>query len=176
MFKLISGVADLISFLVFKFFIYSEKSIVLVDIDNTIANTWPTLKNSKKSFFEFERYRNIEPLLASISYIKNLEEKNLIFLSARPFYYWFTTKSWLKSNGFPSGFSNLFLVSKANVKLRFLKYAIEKEIKIKYFDDLSFNHENGQIKFYDIEIDFVKSSNIEYFDFYFINSLNNNFK
>lgn len=175
MLKFISSVADVISLILFKFVVYRKKRIVIVDIDNTIANTWPTLKNNRRSFFEFKRYSNIEPLVASINYINNLKEENLIFLSARPFYYWLTTKQWLNVNGFPSVCMNLFLVSKAKVKLKFLKYILERKIEIIYFDDLSFNHENGEIQFYESEIDFVKRHNIQYFDFNFINSLNNNF-
>ena len=59
----------------------------------------------------------------------------------------------------------LFLVPTAEDKLPYLKKALHQTNKITYYDDLSYNHENGQVKFYNSLIDYIKKTPINYIGF-----------
>lgn len=56
----------------------------IFDVDNTIANTWPTLKLYWNS--ESERLSKIEPINKMIKYVMLLEKNNnIIYLTVRDF-------------------------------------------------------------------------------------------
>ncbi|MDC3187360.1 hypothetical protein OBA38_00660, partial [bacterium] len=79
-----------------------NKSVIVLDIDNTIAKTWPTLVN-RKSFSENDE-KNRLLSLERIEYSNSLIDysiKNfdcILFLSARNPIHYKITKTWLKKN------------------------------------------------------------------------------
>jgi hypothetical protein len=172
--RYIDGLINYISSIYFLFKFYKlhrgTKCLTIIDIDNTIANTWPTIK--KKDF----NYIKITPLINSIRYIKShLENKNseFIFLSHRNLRNFDETHLWLKKN-FDSKISkdSIFLVNKPNFKLYYYKYLAKRKSKIIIFDDLSRNHENGKILFYDKVIKYIEINGFEFYDYNFIKNLN----
>ena len=68
---------------------------------------------------------------------------------------------------------NLILVPNANDKFYFINKLRENLYCVEFYDDLSYNHENGEIKFYDDLIDKINKLGIKYYDFYFLSNLQN---
>lgn len=143
----------------------------IIDIDNTIADTWPTLISKKNDFL---RYENLPVFHKMINLLKfKMEDKKIffLFLSARNPMYFYVTKKWLKKNGFYP--SNLILVPTAKDKLNIIK-AIPKYKNIYIYDDLSFNHENGEVKFYTEIINEINNmKNVNYFDYNYLKQFQN---
>jgi len=139
-----------------------SKIPLLVDIDNTLADTWPTLNNYWKS--ESERLLNLNPLQSVILHLlKNYSTKEYqwVFLSSRNYFTHLVTIKWLKKNNLPAGWMNVILVQCPSEKIDLINKYVK--INIVYFDDLSFNHENGEMKFYEKEIELVKLNDyVEY--------------
>lgn len=144
----------------------AQNKVCVLDIDNTIADTWRTLHQPSKA--------PIPVLKGTYTYLqKHIFSQNytIIYLSHRPYSAFGTTYNWLKNNNFPVQFYNLFLVKTPFDKLKFLK-KLSSSHHVVYFDDLSRNHENGEIIFYDDLITQVKALPLTYYDFFFIQQLN----
>ena len=146
-----------------------KKNIVIVDLDNTIADTW-VLRN--KGYSEKYIYQNVKLINETISFIRESfsNTKNDVYiLTARNYRYYYTTNTWLLSHSihYP-----LYMVPNPEHKLKFIgKNTCQK---IVWIDDLSYNHENGDVKFYNSVIDQLKySKNITYLDYNFIQELKN---
>ena len=138
--------------------------IVVFDIDNTIGNTWPTLNREYKS--ETRRYMNIEifPRVRKILESYVAAKFHVVFLSARPYRSFYITNKWLKKNGISH--YTLILVPTAQYKIEYLSI-INRETD--YFDDLSWNHENGHVRFYDDVIDEVKRMRfVKHYDYEYL--------
>lgn len=158
---------------IFNFFLKKEaKSYVVLDIDNTLADTWQVLHtlNNIKS------YELIPTLNGTIREIeKNYIGVPRIFLSNRNILTYTATMNWLiKNNLFNNKKDILVLTSFPSQKIYYLKKLMLKSIEIYYYDDLSYNHENGKVKFYNNIISEIKNMRIIYFDYYHINKLNSN--
>ena len=157
---------DLISRLKFFAYLYFKaskyKDLYIFDLDNTIADTWPyfyTFK-SKKLLFQ-----SIPDFPSMIKLVKEVNTKSLVcVLSARPFYYRSITKKWLSKRGLDL---KVFLVPEAKNKIQFLKLCAKYDIQVHYYDDLSFNQENGKIKFYTEIIEKITDfNNVIYYDYF----------
>ncbi len=147
-------------------------TVWVIDIDNTIADSWRTFQSKWKS--EKERLLNIPVLNGTAEYIfqHKKEDDLLVFLSARNYLYFNATFRWLQKNNFTHEKAALFLVAFPHEKLSYL-YELQKiKQNFIYLDDLSYNHENGQVKFYTQEIEQVQKLGIDYIDYYKINQLN----
>jgi hypothetical protein len=139
-----------------------SKQILLLDIDNTLADTWPTLNQEWNS--ESDRLSKLNPFEPVISYLLKSycpNQYQWVFLSSRNYLSHLVTINWLKKNNLPAGWKNVILVQSPMEKIDLInKYA---KNKIVYFDDLSYNHENGKIKFYEEEIELLKlNGNVEH--------------
>ena len=140
----------------------SSKTILLLDIDNTIADTWPTLNKTWKS--ESERLSKLNPFQTVISHLfKNYSPKvyQWVFLSSRNYFSHLVTINWLKKYNLPAEWKNVILVQSPKEKIDLINKYVKK--KIVYFDDLSYNHEKGDIRFYLEEIELIKVNDyVEY--------------
>lgn len=155
-----------------KSFVKTKRSItfLVLDIDNTIADTWKNLENFKKDRKQF--FKNLSPLEGTIQHIKkNYSNYPIIFLSNRNIFDYQVTKDWLKEVGFDTKDCLLILTNKPIDKVSYLKYLTDN-FEITYYDDLSYNHENGEILFYNVVINEVKKMNIDYFDYEYLVKLN----
>jgi len=147
---------------------YSD--IYIFDIDNTIANTWPSF---------LQGYNSLEDRLSSLAIFYNMRnhilqlislDKKILFLTARPYLAYELTFKWLDSMGIIKDKEDLFLVSKPYEKVELLKNIKNKNIF--FYDDMTYNHEKGEIKYYDKEIKKVNSlAHIKYFDVGKINKI-----
>ena len=93
-----------------------QKKLCIVDIDNTVADTWRALQNKSGST------KNVLKNLKAFTqmHAKVIEYENagfsIVFLSVRNYSYYFVTKNWLIKNGFPVTFSNVIFVDKPQTK------------------------------------------------------------
>lgn len=149
-----------------------QKEIYVFDLDNTLANTWPSLC---VSFFPSESYRykslsvfiNMRKLILKLS-----KDKTILFLSSRSILVYPETLHWLKGMELNVGFSNLILVHHPQGKVSILKHLAMK-YRVKYIDDLSYGQENGVVKYYSDIISDVKKMKVIYFGYDVINRINN---
>lgn len=130
-------------------------SLYIVDIDNTL-----TISELGKEL----NHLSPQPRKEMISYVRDLAEEGhkVIFLSARDFRLFQATEKWLNSHMLPANDSSLFLVSSARAKLPYLELAINRNTKVIYIDDLTYNYENGEIKNYSAVIKEVQSMKLDY--------------
>ena len=150
------------------------KKILLLVIDNTLADTWPTLNQEWNS--ESERLLKLNPFEPVILHLfKNYcpNEYQWVFLSSRNYFSHLVTINWLKKSNIPAGWKNVILVQNPMEKIELINKYVKN--KIVYFDDLSYNHENGEIKFYEEEIELLKfNDNVEYHGYNEIGKIINN--
>ena len=161
--KLFKHFLFILSNLYFSFLVKKSRSrIVIIDIDNTIANTWPTLLQDWDN--ESQRIYSIEPIFSVIDYINHYYPESSytrIYLSNRSYFYFFDTYKWLKKVNMNTNF-NVVFVPKPEHKINLFKK--HHEINFIYFDDLSFNHEKGNVLYFDKEISYVNmNKNIKYY-------------
>lgn len=151
-----------------------DQKIVFFDIDNTLALTWPSLLTSYSN--ENERLLSLAVNLNSYRYFlseNNNSNNAVFFLSHRSFKQRGTTSTWLESNFHFNCDNLLFLVSSPKLKLKFIKIALGKFKQVTLVDDLSYNHENGQVKRYDALIKKINELPIEYLGLDFLQDLDN---
>ena len=158
-----------------KLVLNKKKWIYIFDIDNTLADTWPSFLENYNS--ERERYLKLSIFLNMRKVIlkayQKKENRKVIFLTARNYLQYFTTYSWLKNNKIPLSFFDLILTHNANEKVKLLKKFGEKGYKIIFVDDMTYNHENGEVKYYQQPIKDITNSYIHYFGVDKINKFNN---
>ena len=147
-------------------------TIWIIDIDNTVADTWQTFHSKWSS--EKERLSNIPILQGSVDYINSKKEKEdmIIYLSARNYFTFDTTYNWLKKYELVQTEKQLYLVAFPEEKTIFIKKALKNNVKVVYMDDLSHSHELGEAKFYLEVIENIKTLPITYVDYDYILKLN----
>jgi hypothetical protein len=162
----------------------------VVDIDNTIADSWkkmtPQYKNAFRS--QSDKMMDLDPFPSMQRLFQDIPPRTrLIFLTARQYIRYFVTKRWLQQHGFLKADSVIVLVEKMRDKAPLMESALQNFEKkgtpqyktdfepflslnnsksitypIVYLDDLSYNHENGEVLFYENVIDAVKKMPIRY--------------
>jgi len=159
--KIIYNICEFYFRLKFNKLLKNGQKICIFDIDNTIADTWPSFNLKYKN--TSSRLSNLKPFTNMLDLIKSYYHNNytIVFITARDYRYYFTTKNWLKKHNIYK--SNLILVQDVEDKIYFLDKIRSECI---YYDDLSFNHENGIVKYYERCIQKVKNmKNIKYHDY-----------
>jgi len=121
--------------------------IFIVDIDNTVANTFPLLLQDSCLKLVYQRANCFSNVVDFINEQRHAG-KAVFFLSARDSQYYKVTEDWLNRNVF-GGFNELLLVSSANEKLIYLKLLVFCKKKVFYIDDLSYGHETGTVRYFD---------------------------
>lgn len=155
-------------FLFFELFRISKKrKIIVFDIDNTIADTWVTLRKDSLVSYKNEYDRNLQLALIDGAYdlVNHAQQSynHILFLSARDPRLYFTTRKWINKNFSELDFT-LVLVPNVKMKLMFWKCLSKIQNNLVVIDDLSYNHENNDIKFYQNEIYYLTSNDsIKYF-------------
>jgi hypothetical protein len=162
----------------------------VVDIDNTIADSWkkmtPQYKNAFRS--QSDKMMDLDPFPSMQSFFKDIPPRTrIVFLTARQYIRYFVTKRWLRKHGFWQADSVLVLVEKMRDKAPLLEAVLKNFEKkgtpqykndfdsflslntsksttypIIYFDDLSYNHENGEVLFYENVIEAAQKMPIRY--------------
>jgi hypothetical protein len=134
-----------------------------LDIDNTIGNTYPTLTRQYQT--ETERLLSI-PVFPRMKKLLNCllksPSRKVIFLTSRSYLTWNTTHQWLTQNGILAAKSDIIIVSSPAQKIDFINKILPRNKPVTVIDDLSYNHENGQVKFYDTEIQLISGLSLRY--------------
>jgi len=161
---IIYGAFDLLFKYRFKRYIKNidqRDEVYLVDIDNTLADTWPSLRNYVYRN-ENHRYGSLSIFLGMRNFILDKMEmkKRVIFISARSYLDYFSTLKWLSNNGLKS--ASVILVNRAEDKLSYIKMLLNRGVAVVYIDDLSYGHEYGEARFYEKMILKVKELQVEY--------------
>ena len=161
---------DYLMLIIFRIVNFNRSKICIVDIDNTLANSWPSLLIEWSN--ERERYMNLRYFPQVLEEIIKVKEDgySLLFLSARPFQFYSTTKHWLDLLPRLKGTFQLYLVSNPFFKLKFL-YWFNLKKEILFFDDLSYNHEGDCLLFYEDCINKMSELNIKYYDYFYLKTL-----
>ncbi len=138
--------------------------IILLDIDNTLADTWPSLLSKNKN--NIERHKNLKPLTPVIKYIQrhySSNEYTWIYLTSRKYQLINTTKNWLFKFNMQVN-NNVILVQSPKEKIELINQYVKSASF--YFDDLSYNQEHGELKFYSKEIEAIRKNDlITYFGY-----------
>lgn len=121
----------------------SFDKVFVIDIDNTL-----TISNIGSPI------NHIDPLprLNMINYVNELinDNQKVIYLSARDFRLYDTTKKWLEKHKiFNTKENQIFLVESSISKIVYLKVLCNKNQNVIFIDDLSYNYENGIVKIYE---------------------------
>ena len=136
--------------------IKNNRCVYVVDIDNTL-----TISRTGEKI----NHQDPHPRLSLIEYILENWYYNdeLIFLSARDIRLFANTKEWLIKQGFKSvSKKKLFLVKSAKHKVTYLNLLLNNNSKVVFLDDLSYNHENGEVLFYTNVISEVSQMKLTY--------------
>ena len=146
----------------------TSSSIYIFDLDNTLANTWPSFNLGYKS--HSDRLKNLKPINGMVRIFNKLisKDKNVFVVTARSYEHFFITKNWLMQNTYFQNTFKLILVERPKDKLQIFKLIKKNYQNIVCYDDLSYNHENNDIKFYDDVIDNLKNDVSKYFGYDFI--------
>ena len=136
--------------------------IVVLDIDNTIADAWPSFLRP----FDSQRSR-----LASLEVLPNVkgvahdapvaEGATIIYLSHRNLWEWPVTYRWLRGNGFAVRPDRVLVVPSAAAKVPYLR-RLARGRHVTFWDDLSRGHETGEIEFYTDVIDLLAGVSLTY--------------
>jgi len=161
----------------YKFLVYyrrldKSKTIYIYDIDNTIAKT-----------HEFSNFNGVldKNNVGMLDYYRNMTKKVILnynnndlvyFFSVRPIKLWPDTLKWLRNIRINVKSNELFFFQSPMHKVNFIKYLCDKGFTITFYDDMSYNHENNKVLFYQNEIDILKKMPIEFFDYNFLKKYN----
>lgn len=161
-------------FLLRKFLLqHTSKKVVFVDIDNTVANTWPLFQHyqciNHQLVREVAAFSGMQQFILNEYFSKDI---SVVFISARPLRIYAATKKWLQQNQLWNARTRLILVANPKQKLQYLQEAIKLNLFVTFIDDLSYNHENGKVRYYEDIIHLLKQMNVTYFDNHWIQSIN----
>lgn len=153
--------------------LHAHTQLYLVDIDNTLAHSWPSLREGCHSR-ENERYRSLPVFIGMRRFLleKIGQRAEVIFISARSFLNYNATRDWLRGNGLPG--NKVILVARPEDKLKYILELLHREMEVIYIDDLSYGHEHGTVCLYDQLILSVKELPLSYLGINEISVINSN--
>lgn len=168
--KLLYGIYKTLLWIILKMrFGSSKKSIVIFDLDNTLYNTWPYINKYQKKQELYGKIPIFETMKSNV--FEANKEAIIVFLTARKIKTLQATKKRLEKD-FKGMKYYLVMVDKSIEKLAYLKFFLKRANKVMYFDDLSFNQENGKEKFYNRVIEKVKELPLTYYGAEHIKKIN----
>ncbi len=137
-------------------------TVTVLDIDNTLADAWPSFLGDHAD----ERNRlaglAILPGMKAAAYDPPIASgAGVLFLSHRNWWEWPLTRTWLRDQGLAGP---LVLVSTPADKLTHLRRIVSGGGPVVYWDDLSHGTEHGTTELYDDVIDAVRELGLEYHD------------
>jgi hypothetical protein len=136
--------------------------LLILDIDNTIADTWPSYASSWPS--ETARLAGLLPIpeVREAVYERAVDTgKRVMFLSHRQLGHRRVTLRWLRLNGFAMERHSVVLVPAAADKVALVR-RLAKVTTVEYWDDLSYGHERGGPFFYTALIERIRATSVDY--------------
>ncbi|HLP51790.1 MAG TPA: hypothetical protein VK154_12970 [Chitinophagales bacterium] len=154
-----------------------DKHLYVFDIDNTIGDTYPTLNQKyateKERLLSIPVFPRIKNLLSGL--LKSRSRK-VIFLTSRSYLTWAVTHQWIKNNGLEVSLTDVIIVSSPGQKIEFLSKILPRKRDVTFIDDLSWNHEKGDVKFYSSEIELISGLPLRYVGYNTIKRFNSKTK
>jgi len=141
------------------------RPMTVLDVDNTLSDSWPTLVDRVAS--ERERLAGLAPLpgMAAAAHDTAVARGDVIvYLTHRSFWYEPLTVRWLRRAGFGASSLRVILVPSAAAKLPFLRRIADGSRSVEYWDDLSRGTELGTTILYAEVIDEVRRLPLTYHD------------
>jgi hypothetical protein len=135
--------------------------IVFFDLDNTLADSWPTLvtevdvEYARDSAHEFRRLESLQPLFGTIDLYNEVKKMPVVIVvcTVRHDCFQKITTSWLRKHIDPEfGLTpsrRVVLVSTPYSKLVIWILLHLSRVKLFIIDDLSYNHERGVVYHFD---------------------------
>lgn len=137
---------------------YSE--IFIFDIDNTIANTWPSIGTTPINYQTLPYFQSVHRKVMECSQKKNCL---LLYFSVRPLRSYLQTRAWLRKIGLPESVWRVFLFKSPQHKVQLVRWLCKKNRNIHYFDDMTFDHERGVVRRYESEIAELVKMELNYY-------------
>ena len=128
----------------------------MLDIDNTLADAWPSFLEEWPS--ERDRLRGLRLLPGMKAAAYDAAPGPVMFLSHRNWWEWSLTRNWLRQHGMVGV---LVLVASPTDKVRHLS-KLASGRSVTYWDDLSHGTERGETEVYAEVIDAVAGLGIEW--------------
>lgn len=136
--------------------------IVVLDIDNTLADAWPSFLQPHHS--QRARLAGLD-VLPNVKAVLHDEPRakgaTVVYLSHRNLWEWPVTFKWLRANGFVARPDRVILVPSAAAKVPLLR-RIARAREVTVWDDLSHGHETGAIEFYTDVIELLAGVSLTY--------------
>jgi hypothetical protein len=145
----------------------------VVDIDNTVAHTWPSLLEPAGS--DAARLAALPPLEGMCDRVREAVPRvRVVFVTVRPYAAYFATRKWLRAQGLPSGAANVVLVEEPAGKPALLEegFHLFPWRQVEYYDDLSYHQETGSVKFYGDLIGRVRKLPLKYVGYWELRGIN----
>lgn len=140
-----------------------HRKLYIFDIDNTLADTWPCYYIPFPTYAQ--RLLSLPAFMGMRKVIKQVQDAGYpyLFITARNRSAAPATISWLNSIGLQATADTVIIVSNAAQKITLIKKALQQQIGIEYYDDLSYNHENGEVKLYEAAIRQISGLPVVYY-------------
>jgi FMN phosphatase YigB (HAD superfamily) len=144
-------------------------NLVIFDIDNTLTITKLNVSQQRPVVEIVLNHKLIEELK------KYMLKPNtrVLLLTARNYKCYINTYKWASGLSLIRSYKDLYMVEKPIEKLDFLRRSLRKHNHVIYYDDLSYNHEKGNVKLYDHVIEGVSRLGLEYYGIEEIKKLTN---
>ena len=136
--------------------------LYVIDIDNTL-----TISNLGDPIDHI----NPIPRKGLIDYVKGNIDKGtkVVYLSARDFRLYKQTETWLSNNEIYNSIEQeLYLVKSSFSKISYLETIVKANQKVVFIDDLSYNYENNDVKYYDETKEALSELEVDYMGIEFI--------
>lgn len=162
----------IIEYLRFVFWILrkSNSKIFIVDLDNTLADTWPQRLNMDS--FNWHNMPVHESVLNFVKEYEQINKLEVVVISARPLSAKRSTRLWLnRIAGLEK--TRFFLTPDADSKFKYIVLAKRLGKLGAVIDDCSHSHEFGTTLFHQNLIQKIRSLDIEFFDYQFLSKLQN---
>ena len=136
--------------------------LVVLDIDNTIADSWPSFLTSWPNQRRRLAGLDVLPNIKAIAHDEAIAAgASVLFLSHRNPWEWPVTYRWLRRHGFAATWRNVVLVGRPQDKVRHLARCARGRT-VTVWDDLTFGHETGTVTEYVDVIASVRTLDVAY--------------
>jgi hypothetical protein len=139
-----------------------RRGVTVLDIDNTLADTWPSYLDDWPD--HRSRLRGLVPLpgMRAAAYDTAIARGDVvIFLTHRNWWEWRLTLRWLRDEGYPVSVAHLVLVASPGDKIAHLQRLVGTGSPVTYWDDLSHGQESGRPQRYVEVVAAVESLRLE---------------
>lgn len=126
------------------------RDLVVLDVDNTLADTWPSLVGDPEP--HHRRLARLAPLPAikAVAHDEPLAAgAAVVFLTHRPLWCRGVTRRWLRRHGYDARRRNVVLVARPASKVPLIAQLARDRRRTVVWDDLTWNHEHGEVRRYD---------------------------